>query len=61
VYETPEFLPYFRAATPINEIAALNIGSRPAARTQSARIEDLRAIRAWQRWWAVWRLRWWVQ
>jgi phosphoenolpyruvate carboxylase len=44
VYETPEFLPYFRAATPISEIAQLNIGSRPAARTGSARIEDLRAI-----------------
>jgi phosphoenolpyruvate carboxylase len=44
VYGTPEFLPYFRAATPISEIAQLNIGSRPAARTGSARIEDLRAI-----------------
>ena len=44
VYDTPEFLPYFRAATPIAEIAQLNIGSRPAARTGSARIEDLRAI-----------------
>ena len=44
VYDTPEFLPYFRAATPISEIAQLNIGSRPAARTASARIEDLRAI-----------------
>ena len=44
VYETPEFLAYFRAATPIAEIAELNIGSRPASRTGSARIEDLRAI-----------------
>ncbi len=44
VYDTPEFLPYFRAATPIAEIAELNIGSRPASRTGSARIEDLRAI-----------------
>lgn len=44
VYETPEFTPFFRAATPINEIACLNVGSRPAARTASARIEDLRAI-----------------
>ncbi len=44
VYETPEFLPYFRAATPIAEIAGLNIGSRPASRTASTRIEDLRAI-----------------
>ena len=32
------------AAAPISEIAQLNIGSRPAARTASARIEDLRAI-----------------
>ena len=44
MYETPEFLPYFRAATPISEIAQLNIGSRPVARSASARIEDLRAI-----------------
>ena len=44
VYDTPEFLAYFRAATPIAEIAELNIGSRPASRTGSARIEDLRAI-----------------
>ena len=44
VYDTPEFLTYFRAATPIAEIAELNIGSRPASRTGSVRIEDLRAI-----------------
>ena len=44
VFEHPDFLTYFRAATPISEIAQLNIGSRPAARTGSARIEDLRAI-----------------
>ena len=44
VYDTPEFLAYFRASTPIAEIAELNIGSRPASRTGSARIEDLRAI-----------------
>ena len=44
MYETPGFLEYFRGATPISEIAQLNIGSRPAARTGSARIEDLRAI-----------------
>jgi phosphoenolpyruvate carboxylase len=44
VYETPGFLDYFRAATPITEIAGLNIGSRPASRTASNRIEDLRAI-----------------
>jgi len=44
VYETPGFVDYFRAATPIAEIARLNIGSRPASRTASSRIEDLRAI-----------------
>ncbi len=44
VYETPDFVAYFRAATPIAEIAQLNIGSRPSSRTASTRIEDLRAI-----------------
>ena len=44
VYDTPEFLDYFYAATPIREIAELNIGSRPASRKASRAIEDLRAI-----------------
>ncbi len=44
VYETPSFSEYFFAATPLNEIAELNIGSRPAARKSTRRIEDLRAI-----------------
>jgi phosphoenolpyruvate carboxylase len=44
VYETPGFVDYFRAATPINEIAELKIGSRPTSRTASTAIEDLRAI-----------------
>ncbi len=44
VYETPEFLRYFRTATPIAEISRLKIGSRPASRKNSDRIEDLRAI-----------------
>jgi len=44
VYETPGFVDYFRASTPIAEIAELNIGSRPASRSASTRIEDLRAI-----------------
>jgi len=44
VKETPGFLEYFRASTPIAEIADLNIGSRPAARRHSARLQDLRAI-----------------
>jgi phosphoenolpyruvate carboxylase len=44
VYETPGFTEYFRAATPLTEIAQLNIGSRPASRKASTAIEDLRAI-----------------
>jgi phosphoenolpyruvate carboxylase len=44
VYETPGFNEFFREATPITEIADLNIGSRPTARKASGRIEDLRAI-----------------
>ncbi|OYX55439.1 MAG: phosphoenolpyruvate carboxylase [Brevundimonas subvibrioides] len=44
VYETSGFVDYFRAATPINEIAELKIGSRPTSRTASTAIEDLRAI-----------------
>lgn len=44
VYDTPGFTDYFFAATPITEIAELNIGSRPASRTSMRRIEDLRAI-----------------
>ena len=48
VYETPGFSDYFFDATPIREIAELNIGSRPAVRPKEGksarRIEDLRAI-----------------
>ena len=44
VYETAGFTDYFFAATPIAEIAQLNIGSRPASRKATRRIEDLRAI-----------------
>lgn len=44
VYETPGFDTYFFPATPIREIAELNIGSRPASRKATQRIEDLRAI-----------------
>jgi len=44
VYDTPGFTDYFFSATPIREIAELNIGSRPASRKASQRIEDLRAI-----------------
>ena len=44
VYETPGFEEFFWEATVIEEIAHLNIGSRPASRSKSRRIEDLRAI-----------------
>ncbi len=44
VYETAGFTDYFFAATPIKEIAELNIGSRPSSRKTSDSIEDLRAI-----------------
>ena len=44
VFETPGFTDYFFAATPIREIAELNIGSRPSSRKATNRIEDLRAI-----------------
>ena len=44
VYDTPGFRTFFRQMTPIAEIATLKIGSRPASRTKSDAIEDLRAI-----------------
>ncbi|MGE8631001.1 phosphoenolpyruvate carboxylase [Achromobacter denitrificans] len=55
VYDTPGFSDYFFAATPISEIAGLNIGSRPASRKKGQRIEDLRAI-PWGFSWAQCRL-----
>ncbi len=44
VYETPGFTEYFFSSTPLREIAELNIGSRPASRKATQKIEDLRAI-----------------
>ena len=44
VYETEGFEEYFWQSTVISEIAALNLGSRPASRSKSHSIEDLRAI-----------------
>ena len=55
VYETPGFERYFWESTVIAEIAALNIGSRPASRKKSTAIEDLRAI-PWVFSWAQCRL-----
>ncbi len=55
VYDTEGFARYFQETTVIGEIASLNIGSRPASRKQSGRIEDLRAI-PWVFSWAQCRL-----
>ncbi len=45
VRDRPEFMEYFRAATPIEEISHLTIGSRPAKRSpQDMTVESLRAI-----------------
>jgi phosphoenolpyruvate carboxylase len=44
VYDTPGFVDYFFAATPITEIAELNIGSRPTSRSTTRTIQGLRAI-----------------
>ena len=55
VYDTPEFEAYFWGSTVITEIATLNIGSRPASRTKTRKIEHLRAI-PWVFSWAQCRL-----
>ncbi|ALC90788.1 phosphoenolpyruvate carboxylase [Bacillus sp. FJAT-18017] len=44
VFEDQDFLTYFNQATPLNEIGELNIGSRPMARKNSQKFENLRAI-----------------
>lgn len=44
VYERPDFLAYFRAATPERELAHLNVGSRPARRAGGGGVAALRAI-----------------
>ncbi len=44
VHRTPGFVEYFTDSTPLSEIGALNIGSRPTARKQTTAISDLRAI-----------------
>ncbi|CAA9566191.1 MAG: Phosphoenolpyruvate carboxylase [uncultured Thermomicrobiales bacterium] len=44
VYDDPRFITFFHGATPIEEISRHQLGSRPARRTASAAIEDLRAI-----------------
>ncbi|NNF15409.1 MAG: phosphoenolpyruvate carboxylase [Gammaproteobacteria bacterium] len=44
VYREPNFTRYFRAATPIDVIERMRIGSRPASRRKGAGVKDLRAI-----------------
>jgi phosphoenolpyruvate carboxylase len=44
VHDTPGFVEWFQAATPIRELGELNIGSRPPSRKAGNSIADLRAI-----------------
>lgn len=44
VREQPDFVPYFRAATPELELGKLPLGSRPAKRRPTGGVETLRAI-----------------
>ncbi|WP_341502251.1 phosphoenolpyruvate carboxylase [Gallaecimonas sp. GXIMD4217] len=44
VREAPDFVPYFRAATPEQELGALPLGSRPTKRRPEGGVESLRAI-----------------
>lgn len=44
VREDPLFVPYFRAATPEQELGKLPLGSRPAKRKVDGGVESLRAI-----------------
>src|SRR5688572_13765068 len=55
VYEHPQFIPYFRTATPEPELTRISIGSRPARRTPGKGVESLRAI-PWQFAWTQTRL-----
>lgn len=44
VHKDPDFLTFWRFATPIDEISGLKLGSRPAFRKATKTVEDLRAI-----------------
>jgi phosphoenolpyruvate carboxylase len=44
IAENPDILQYFEQATPVNQLEHAQIGSRPARRSTSQRLEDLRAI-----------------
>ncbi len=55
VYDDPRFMEYFQTATPVAELDALHIGSRPAKRDRQAALQALRAI-PWQFAWMQTRL-----
>src|SRR5207249_1171123 len=55
VYEHPQFVDYFRAATPEPELRVMHIGSRPARRATGGGVDSLRAI-PWQFAWTQTRL-----
>ena len=44
IADNPDVLRYFEQATPVNELELARIGSRPARRSSSRKLEDLRAI-----------------
>jgi phosphoenolpyruvate carboxylase len=44
IADSANVLEYFEQATPVNELEHARMGSRPARRTESRRLEDLRAI-----------------
>ena len=58
VYEHPQFMDYFRAATPHSELARMNIGSRPGRRPGHGDDEGVASLRAipWQFAWTQTRL-----
>ena len=58
VYDDPTFVKYFRAATPEEELADMNIGSRPARRPTGNDDDGVRSLRAipWQFAWTQTRL-----
>ncbi len=55
VFDDPQFVPYFHAATPEPELGSIHIGSRPARRRTGGGVETLRAI-PWQFAWTQTRL-----
>lgn len=44
IADNPDILPYFEQATPVREFDLAKIGSRPARRSESRSLDDLRAI-----------------